>query len=60
MRDQAGDVAAAEMGHAGADQRFIEIAPRRHAQPPVVEPGAPALFRPEGLVGQRLIDQAVA
>ena len=54
------DIAATEMRNAGPDQRLVEIAPRRHAQAAVVKPRAPALFGPEALVGQRLIDQAVA
>ncbi len=45
------------MRNAGADQRFVEVAARRHPQAAVVEPAAAALFGPEGLVGQRLVDQ---
>ena len=44
-------------GNAGRDQRIGQVAPRRNAQALLLQPGAPALFGPEALVGERLIDQ---
>ena len=55
---EAVEIAMALVGHAGRDQRLGEVAAGRDAQPPLVEPGAPALLRPEALVGERLVDQA--
>src|SRR3546814_4523041 len=52
-----GHVAMAHEGNAGGDEGIGEVAPRRHAQATVLKPGALALFRPEALVRQRLIDQ---
>ena len=57
---EAVEIAMALVGHAGGDQRIGEVAARGDAQPPLVEPGAPALLRPEALVGERLVDQALA
>ena len=57
---EAAEIAMRLVGDAGGDQRFGEVAAGGDAQPPLVEPGAPALFRPEALVGQRVVDQAVA
>ena len=57
---EAAEIAMRLVGDAGGDQRLGEVAAGGDAQPPLVEPGAPALFRPEALVGQRIVDQAVA
>src|SRR5690606_31862709 len=45
------------IGNAGGDQRLAELPPGRNAQPGVLQPGAAALFRPEALVGDRLVDE---
>src|SRR5690606_5375053 len=42
---------------AGRDQRLTELAPRRDAQPGILQPGAAALLGPEALVGDRLVDE---
>src|SRR6185503_3774191 len=42
------------------DHAVGKLAPGGHTQPRIVKPGAPALFGPETLVGQRLVDEPVA
>jgi hypothetical protein len=51
------EIAVTQERDAGRDQRVGKVAARRDAQPRVLQPGALALFRPEALIGQRLIDQ---
>src|SRR3546814_1192448 len=52
-----GEIAVAEKRNTGRDQRVRQVASRRNAQPLFLHPRAPALFGPEALVGERLIDQ---
>ena len=59
IRSKRVEIAMRLVGDAGGDQRLGEVAAGGDAQPALVEPGAPALLRPEALVGERLVDQAV-
>src|SRR3546814_1008773 len=52
------EIAMAQEGDAGGDHAIAQVAPRRHAQPLVVPPGPPALFRPIAFVGDGLVDEA--
>ena len=46
---------AAHEGDAGAQHRFAQVPARGHPQPLVVQKAALALFRPEHLVGDRIV-----
>src|SRR3546814_5734439 len=47
----------AHIGDARRDQAFVELAARRDAKPPVVQPRAAAAFGPIAFVGDGLIDE---
>ncbi len=47
------------MRNAGANHAIGKIAARRSAETAILKPGSPALFGPEALVGERLIDETV-
>src|SRR5206468_3142830 len=53
-------IPAAEERNARANQAVGKVASPRHAQPRLVEPGSAALLRPEPLIGQRLVDEALS
>src|SRR3546814_4014062 len=52
-----GHIAMAHIGDARRDQAFVELAARRDAKPPVVQPRAAAAFGPIAFVGDGLIDE---
>src|SRR4030095_9610687 len=54
-----GAFAAAEVRNTGSDDAIGKVPASRGAQAAVLKPGAPSLFRPEALVGKRLIDETV-
>src|SRR3546814_4008367 len=47
------------IGDAGRDEGVRQVAARRDAKASLIVPGTPALLRPEALVGERLVDEAL-
>ncbi len=52
------EIAMPHEGDASRDEAVAQVPASRHAQPLVVTPRAPVLFRPIAFIGERLIDQA--